>query len=575
MQSFTAPVEGIYKLEAWGASGGDAKQTQDASIGIVKGGRGGYSYGNVYLTAGQTIYLAVGGEGESIAFRVNGVPQTTYSTLRRGGGYNGGGDAYLYSIDTYKYAGGGGGATHFALTKRGTGVLSDYEAVKDTDVLLVAGGGGGALYCSSSSWLYAAYGGYGGGEIGGSGKVTDSKDKNFKNKEIPGGTQEQQTNYGNYTFGTFGQGTNATSNSIADGGGGGGWYGGAKGIDVNKSMSGGGGSGHCNGDELMSDYGYDTIGGNKSFIAPDGESETGHAGDGYARVTFVEFPKVYDYDYTGSVRTFTAPVKGKYKLEAWGAQGGGSIDTYTHSPIPDASVLTDNEEYHTVEGGRGGYSTGVISLEAGETVYITVGGEGSKFEQLDQNVVHAVTVAGGYNGGGDTHFVPISHRMSIGSGGGATHFARSDGVLSSLSNNKESVLLVAGGGGGSSYSLSSQTWINQGAGGYGGGKTGGNSIKGKNLGTNNGRTVATGGTQIGGGAGGDGIANAEGGFGKGGTANDYGTGGGGGWYGGGASRILSSGETIAGDGNTVFLAPNGSPETGHAGNGYARITRIG
>ena len=591
VQSFTAPVEGIYKLEAWGASGGDAKQTQDANIGILKGGRGGYSYGNVYLTAGQTIYLAVGGEGESIAFRVNGVAQTTYSTLQRGRGYNGGGDAYLYSTDTYKYAGGGGGATHFALTKQGKGVLSDYEAVKDTDVLLVAGGGGGALYCSGSSWLYAAYGGYGGGVNGGSGKVTDSKDENIKNKEIPGGTQEQQTNHGNYTFGTFGQGTNATSNSIADGGGGGGWYGGAKGNDVNKSMSGGGGSGHCNGDELMSDYGYATIGGNESFIAPDGESETGHAGDGYARVTFVEFPKVYDYDYTGSVRTFTAPVKGKYKLEAWGAQGGGSIDTMIHSPIPNVSVLINNEEYHTVEGGRGGYSTGVVNLDAGDTVYIVVGGEGSKFEQLVHNVLNAVTVNGGYNGGGDTHFAQNSHRMSIGSGGGATHFALSDGVLSSLSNNRESVLLVAGGGGGSAFSLSygsSGEWINQGAGGYGGGETGGNSIKGENLGTNDDRTVATGGTQSGGGAGGSGIANAAGGFGKGGTANDYGTGGGGGWYGGGASRIqggaggsgyvkssLSSGETIAGDGNTVFLAPNGSTETGHAGNGYARITRIG
>ena len=181
--------------------------------------------------------------------------------------------------------------------------------------------------------------------------------------------------------------------------------------------------------------------------------------------------------------------------------------------------------------------------------------------------------------------------MSIGSGGGATHFALSDGVLSSLSNNRESVLLVAGGGGGSAFSLSygsSGEWINQGAGGYGGGETGGNSIKGDDLGTNDGRTVATGGTQSRGGAGGSGIANAAGGFGKGGTANDYGTGGGGGWYGGGASRIqggaggsgyvksnLSDGNTIAGDENTVFLAPNGSTETGHAGNGYARITRIG
>ena len=35
---------------------------------------------------------------------------------------------------------------------------------------------------------------------------------------------------------------------------------------------------------------------------------------------------------------------------------------------------------------------------------------------------------------------------------------------------------------------------------------------------------------------------------------------------------LDSGSTY--DGNTYFVAPGGGNETGHSGNGYARITRL-
>jgi len=434
VQTFTAPVAGYYKLEAWGASGGNADQTDQESIGYIKGGKGGYSYGTVYLNANQTIYLAVGGEGESIAFRVNSVAQTSYSTLTRGGGFNGGGDAYCYSTDRYKYAGGGGGATHFALTMQGTGVLSDYKTVKDTDVLLVAGGGGGSLYCSGNTWRYAAYGGYGGGLYGGNGKVINSMDNTFVDKEIPGGTQEQQTNTGNYNYGTFGQGTDANSNRV-DAGGGGGWYGGGKGVDVNTGMSGGGGSGHYNADALMGDTpgtDFDTIGGNQTFKAPDGTNETGHTGNGYARVSFVGAPDVLTYEYTGEVQTFTATKAGKYRFEAWGAQGGMSIGGSNPQNLNNS--------------GKGAYTSGNIHLIENQTIYVYVGGKG------EDAVLSGNNTNGGWNGGGlGTKYT--SDRISS-AGGGATDFRL---VRSTASNDwsgfdsLKSRIMVAGAGGGCAW----------------------------------------------------------------------------------------------------------------------------
>ena len=62
---------------------------------------------------------------------------------------------------------------------------------------------------------------------------------------------------------------------------------------------------------------------------------------------------VFDYNgtdgTTGSVQEFVAPYSGTYKLETWGASGGNQ-----------GSVL----------GGRGGYSTGTITLSANTSLFI-------------------------------------------------------------------------------------------------------------------------------------------------------------------------------------------------------------
>ncbi|MBP5711311.1 MAG: hypothetical protein J6W84_10110, partial [Bacteroidales bacterium] len=62
-----------------------------------------------------------------------------------------------------------------------------------------------------------------------------------------------------------------------------------------------------------------------------------------------------NYSSSGSY-TFTATA-GKYKLEVWGAQGGGGLANST-----------------TFSGGKGGYSTGVLSLFQNTHLNVYVGG---------------------------------------------------------------------------------------------------------------------------------------------------------------------------------------------------------
>ena len=132
----------------------------------------------------------------------------------------------------------------------------------------------------------------------------------------------------------------------------------------------------------------------------------------------------WDFPYTGSIQEFIPADSGKYKLEVWGAQGG----YYSNSYI----------------GGYGGYSTGTASLSKGNTIYVVVGGKGAS--AADSVAGPAVTVAGGYNGGGNG-YTWLDTKFESG-GGGATHMATSSGLLSSLNSNRNAVLIVAGGGGG-------------------------------------------------------------------------------------------------------------------------------
>ena len=125
------------------------------------------------------------------------------------------------------------------------------------------------------------------------------------------------------------------------------------------------------------------------------------------------------FAYTGSEQKFTAPVSGKYKIEVWGAQGGG---------------------FSTYESGFGGYSFGIVSLNKNDVLYVNVGGKGTDGSASSE------IASGGYNGGGNGG--DVSSTRYNGGGGGATHIATKSGLLSTLSTNQQAILIVAGGGGG-------------------------------------------------------------------------------------------------------------------------------
>ena len=205
-----------------------------------------------------------------------------------------------------------------------------------------------------------------------------------------------------------------------------------------------------------------------------------------------------DYSYTGKTENIKIPVSGLYKLETWGAQGGSYNGT----------------------GGYGAYSKGEISLNVNQDLYISVGGAGSN-------------IAGGFNGGGSRS--NNGYGWTCGSGGGATHIAFNPGLLSTLSNNINSIIIVSGGGGGSGGGNNQRY-----NGGHGGGITG----------TNGSVSRSIGGTQTGPGRNYNNSVSAS--FGQGASPSNEGAGGGG-FYGGGAGADAS-------------IAYNGGGGSGYIGN---------
>ena len=68
--------------------------------------------------------------------------------------------------------------------------------------------------------------------------------------------------------------------------------------------------------------------------------------------------KTWTFDYTGNAQTFVVPVKAKYRVELWGASG---------------------QDYNSILGGKGSYTSGEIELNKNDALYIYVGGSGKGF----------------------------------------------------------------------------------------------------------------------------------------------------------------------------------------------------
>ena len=254
--------------------------------------------------------------------------------------------------------------------------------------------------------------------------------------------------------------------------------------------------------------------------------------------------------------------QGLYLLEVWGAQGGSDGDFY---------------------GGRGGYSSGILTIKKPTKAFFFIGAEGTRIKKSD-----SLFTDFSFNGGG-IGCSDKNNEIIATSGGGGTDIRL---INDSLYNR----VIVAGGGGGSN-----KGWDGC-FGGAGGGKNGGQGQKCDDRAP----ALGTPGTQYEGGTSGESSTNGN--FGSGGNKTDVdGCGGGGGWYGGGTPHgYISAGSGGSGfiynsenyetaqksnltlprefflqrafmiSGNNKMPTPSHSidEEIGHSGNGYIVITII-
>ena len=253
------------------------------------------------------------------------------------------------------------------------------------------------------------------------------------------------------------------------------------------------------------------------------------------------------YDCTQSVETFTALEDGTYTLECWGAQG-------MYFPPTNPNLY----------GGKGGYATGMYTMNKGTSIYICVGGYTNGYNNKIPNV-----------------------NISWNAGGGATSITTTNkGELSCFSDCRSEVLLVAGGGGAQDAGEDNPRPVAGVGGGLEGGHASGSGCNG------------SGARQDGPGA--NGYRNTsymphdhKAGFGYGGVAStnrsgwvDFGAQGGGGYYGGGGTQQagpagggssyykgvgVTSGSTKDGNGNQP--SPNGdTQQVGQSGSGNCVIS---
>ena len=297
-QTFTAPYTGTYKVECWGASGGD--------INGFLGGHGAYTTGNISLQKDNAVYIYVGQQGSALV--------TTSTPFNSGSNL-------LNDNAQYQWGRNGGGASDIRLT---SGAWNDFNSLKSR--IMVAAGGGGANNRNSTNtatevWYGDGNGGYGGALIGGNGTsinhTNPSTGGSFGYNNSFGATQTAGGYMNYYLYNTTSNTFEFNSTGVTghfgycDGsvqtGGGGGYYAGGNaahcggsggssfisgytGCNAIKATSTSTAIEHSNTPNHYSGYVFTNstmIAGNTSMPAPGGGNETGHTGNGYARITFV------------------------------------------------------------------------------------------------------------------------------------------------------------------------------------------------------------------------------------------------------------------------------------------------
>lgn len=508
----------------------DARGAAGATNGSIAAGKGGRVQTTLSVTPGDTLYFHVGVAGSGTS-----------------GGYVGGGNG--------PQGQGGGGATD---------IRTSGNAIADR--LVVAGGGGGG------GGLTGYTGGNGGGTTGGSAPSGGT-----------GGTQSA----GGTSGGALGAGGSASSSGC---GGGGGYYGG--GASTSNTYGGGGGSSFTHATLCSSTthtQGYQS--GNGSLVI----SYTVTTGTAPTKVLDPEIQDwngtltlrnqqwvgddtiSYAYQWensddsgaswnnctgTGATSTTYTPnandASKRIRLKVTATNSSGSGTAYSNSLLRTTFSYTGSSASTTVPtgvalayitalgakggagtsaGGSGGRVLARLTVTAGDTLNVRVGGQGT------------TSGGGGYNGGGS------KSASSTGGGGGASDIRTSADALANR-------IIVAGGGGGGAN-------LSGGAGGSGGGLTAGagagsgaGGAGSQSAGGSSGGALGTGGnaTVSGGGSGGGGY------YGGGGATSASGGGGGGSGYADAtlAAEVKHTNGSNAGDGSIVITwsYPAG---TNHAG----------
>lgn len=194
IQSYTVPTTGLYKLQVWGAQGGSFNNEK-------AGGLGGYAYCYAHLTAGETIYIYVGGQGRIGTTASGGA-----------GGWNGGGQGGN-GYGGCPGSGGGGGATHISRVNNQV-IGSGCSYLGGTNYIIVAGGGGGCGH----TYTTPGVGGMGGTKALGTRYNESGYEVTYSSNAYFSTSQSYGANGGHANAGAW--------NQEGAGGGGGGYWGG-------------------------------------------------------------------------------------------------------------------------------------------------------------------------------------------------------------------------------------------------------------------------------------------------------------------------------------------------------------
>ena len=399
-QDFIVPCDGEYKIELYGAQGGN----YSSSGGSFKGGKGSYTSGSINLLSKEKLYINVGGQGQNTA-----------------GGYNGGGNGGSYTTTNglWTYPGGGGSTDiRYAL---------NYDSISHSDKInsriMVAAGGGGASYYSNGSpgdinIIISNYfsgassskgGGGGGGYFGGSAGQTDYGGN--------GGTSYISGYYKTVAV-------NSDSNTLSD---------------TTNHFSG----------KIFENIKYEV-----STITGNGNAKITYLGDSFSKKEIV----TYEYDFNNSYYVFSPKEDGLYKIDLFGAQGGnysssgGSFKGGYGASTSGILEMKKGEKYLLYVGSSGAISSGGYNGGGNGGTYPASGG--GYWTYAGGGGSTDIRYFGGSEVNLNNNDTSLRSRIMVaGGGGGASYF--SNGTDAMLKFTTDTFYFGAnsskGGGGGGGY----------------------------------------------------------------------------------------------------------------------------